>query len=93
MNDISIKQMPTFRKSYKRLHAQHKETVNKAIKEIVNNPKIGREKKGGLPGIFVHTFKARQQEILLAYEWDPKTRLLLAVGVHENCYRDLKKKR
>jgi hypothetical protein len=29
--------------------------------------------------------------MLLAYEWDPKQRLLLALGVHENFYRDLKK--
>ncbi|WP_331712958.1 type II toxin-antitoxin system RelE/ParE family toxin [Legionella waltersii] len=27
----------------------------------------------------------------LAYEWDPTLRILLALGVHENVYRDLKR--
>ncbi|MCE3238565.1 MAG: ParE-like toxin of type bacterial toxin-antitoxin system, partial [Gammaproteobacteria bacterium] len=29
---------------------------------------------------------------LLGYEWNIKQRLLVALGVHENFYRDLKKK-
>ncbi|MCW8443625.1 type II toxin-antitoxin system RelE/ParE family toxin [Fluoribacter gormanii] len=29
---------------------------------------------------------------LLAYEWDPALRILLALGVHQNFYRDLKRK-
>jgi hypothetical protein len=28
---------------------------------------------------------------LLAYEYDPKTRLLLLLGSHENFHRDLKR--
>ncbi|MFA7241473.1 MAG: type II toxin-antitoxin system RelE/ParE family toxin [Sulfuricellaceae bacterium] len=28
--------------------------------------------------------------MLLAYEYDPATRLLLLVGAHENFYRELK---
>ena len=31
------------------------------------------------------------REFLLAYEWNAKERLLLALGMHENFYRDLKK--
>ncbi|MBV8802560.1 MAG: type II toxin-antitoxin system RelE/ParE family toxin [Gammaproteobacteria bacterium] len=30
--------------------------------------------------------------MLLAYEWIPEKRLLLALGIHENFYRDLKRK-
>jgi len=55
-----------------------------------NSPKIGEEKKGDLVGVFVYKFKIHNQQMLLAYEWDPKTRLLLALGVHENFYHDLK---
>jgi len=29
--------------------------------------------------------------MLLAYEWDPNTRVLLLLGSHENFYRDLKR--
>ena len=91
LTDISIKQMPSFKRVYKKLHTAHKEIVNKAIVDIVNNPSIGEEKKGDLAGVFVYKFKILNQEFLLAYEWDPLSRLLVALGVHENLYRDLKK--
>ncbi len=56
------------------------------------NENIYREaKKGDLLGVSVYKFKIQKQEMLLAYKWDPKTRLLLALGVHENFYRDLKR--
>jgi mRNA-degrading endonuclease RelE of RelBE toxin-antitoxin system len=93
MSDIIIKQMPAFKRSYKKLHKQEKSKVNEAIREIIENPGIGEEKKGDLANVYVYKFKIHQQEIPLAYEWNPKLRLLLALGVHENFYRDLKKKR
>lgn len=82
--------MPTFRKAYKKLHSQQKVKVNEAIRDVIKNPKIGREKRGDLTGVFVHKFKMHRQEMLLAYEWEASERLLLALGVHENFYRDLK---
>ncbi len=92
MTDIIVKQMPAFKKAYKKLHANKKSEVNDAIRAIIKNPKIGEEKKGDLAGVFVYKFKIHRQEILLAYEWNQKERLLLALGVHENFYRDLKKR-
>ena len=68
------------------------EAANDAIHAIIKNPSIGDEKKGDLAGVFVYKFKIHRQEMLLAYEWSPKERLLLALGVHENFYRDLKKR-
>ena len=91
MTDITIKQMPAFKKAYKKLHEQEKIKVNTAIHAIILNPKIGEAKKGDLAGVYVYKFKIHHQEFLLAYEWDPTERLLLALGVHENFYRDLKK--
>jgi mRNA-degrading endonuclease RelE of RelBE toxin-antitoxin system len=82
--------MPAFKKVYKKLHSNEKSKVNEAIHAIVENPKIGEEKKGDLAGIFVYKFKINHQEMLLAYEWIPSERILLALGVHENFYRDLK---
>lgn len=90
MTDIIIKQMPAFKKAYKKLHANKKIEVDNAIRAIIKNPKIGEEKKGDLAGVFVYKFKIHHQEILLAYEWSPKKRLLLNLGVHENFYRNLK---
>jgi len=91
VTDITIKQMPAFKKAYKRLHEQEKIKVNTVIQAIILNPKIGEAKKGDLAGVYVYKFKIHHQEFLLAYEWDPTERLLLALGVHENFYRDLKK--
>ncbi|MBV9575443.1 MAG: type II toxin-antitoxin system RelE/ParE family toxin [Gammaproteobacteria bacterium] len=84
--------MPVFKKAYKKLHLNKKSAVDDAIRAIIKNPKIGEEKKGGLAGVFVYKFKVHSQEILLAYEWSSKERLLLVLGVHENFYRDLKKR-
>lgn len=91
MSDISIQQMPAFKKSYKKLPISYQLMVNDAIKAIVKNPKIGDEKRGDLTGVYVYKFKIHHQEFLLAYEWDSVQRLLLALGVHENFYRDLKR--
>ena len=83
--------MPAFKKAYKKLHKTHKTIVNDAIKKIISDPEIGEPKKGDLAGVYVHKFKINKQENLLAYEWDPDQRILLALGLHENFYRDLKR--
>ncbi|MFO2972539.1 type II toxin-antitoxin system RelE/ParE family toxin [Legionella pneumophila serogroup 10] len=46
MSDVEIRQMPSFKKVYKKLPAAHKSIVNEAVRTIINNPKIGEEKKG-----------------------------------------------
>ena len=84
--------MPAFKKAYKKLPRSHQLMVNDVIKAIIQNPEIGDEKRGDLSGIYIYKFKIHQQEFLLAYEWDSMQRLLLALGVHENFYRDLKRK-
>ena len=90
--DVIVNQMPAFKKAYKKLHRNQQVFVNEAIQKIIENPEIGAAKRGDLLGVYVYKFKMEHQEILLAYEWDPIQRLLLALGVHENFYRDLKKK-
>lgn len=92
MSDINIRQMPAFKKAYKKLASTHRLIVNEAIRAIVNDPNIGEEKKGDLSGVYVYKFKINHQKMLLAYEWDYESRILLALGVHENFYRDLKGK-
>jgi hypothetical protein len=58
----------------------------------MNTPDIGEMKKGDLNGIQVYKFKMVKQLTLLAYEYDSGvlTLTLLALGTHENFYRDLK---
>ena len=89
-SDIKVQQMPAFKRVYKKSHSQERTEVDKAVLAIIQNPKIGEEKKGDLAGIFVYQFKIHHQELLLAYEWDEQARILLALGVHENFYRNLK---
>jgi mRNA-degrading endonuclease RelE of RelBE toxin-antitoxin system len=92
VSDICLKQMPAFKKAYKKLPKSHQLMVNDAIKAIIQNPEIGDEKRGDLSGIYIYKFKIHHQEFLLAYEWDSMQRLLLALGVNENFDRDLKRK-
>ncbi len=91
MHDIQILQMPLFQRAHKKLHLKEKSIVDDAIRAIVKNPTIGEQKKGDLINIYVYKFKIHQQEMLMAYEWDPEQRVLLALGVHENFYHDIKR--
>lgn len=91
MTEVIVEMMPRFRKAYKKMPSEHKQIVNKAIQAIIDNPRIGQEKKGDLAGVFVYKFPINNQKALLSYTWTEKNRLLLALGSHENFYRDLKR--
>ena len=88
---VQVQQSAMFKRAYKRLHKNQKADVDDAVADIVRDPTIGETKKGDLAGVFVHKFKCNDQLTLLAYEYDPGTRLLLLLGSHENFYRDLKR--
>ena len=72
------------------MHKNKQNEVKKEIKKIVKNPEIGGEKKGDLSRVFVHKFKIDQQLTLLAYQFDPETRILLMLGSHQNFYQNPK---
>ncbi|MDR3550748.1 MAG: type II toxin-antitoxin system RelE/ParE family toxin [Candidatus Babeliales bacterium] len=90
---MNIIQTQTFTKHIKKLHGNQKKDLDRAIKEVVANPNVGESKKGDLAGVQVYKFKMVNQLTLLAYEWheDEPLLILLALGSHENFYRDLKK--
>ena len=56
------------------------------------NPGIGEEKRADLEGIRVYKFKVLDLLVLLAYQVNTKKKevTFVAVGGHENFYRDLK---
>ena len=85
-----VQQSAIFKRAYKRLHPNQKADVDDAVADIVRDATIGEAKKGDLAGGFVHKFKCNGHLALLAYEYDPKTLLLLLLSSHENFYRDLK---
>ena len=93
MADVLVLQMPLFKRAYKKLKRNQQEAIDKAVAAIVENPALGEQKQGDLNGVYVYKFDCINQQFLLAYEWDPATRVLLALGVHENFYRDLKRGR
>ena len=88
---VQVLQSAVFKRAYKRLHPNQKADVDDAVADIVQDPTLGEAKKGDLAGVFVHKFKSSGQLTLLAYEYDPGTRLLLLLGSHENFYRELKR--
>lgn len=88
---IEVLQGNGFRRVYKQLHPNQKADVDDAVAAIVVNPELGEAKRGDLAGIYVYKFSCAGRQFLLAYEYDPVTRILLLAGAHENFYRDLKR--
>jgi len=88
---IEILQTSTFVRKKKKLKKNQIKDLDIAVKNIIANPEIGIQKKGDLRDVWVYKFLMVKQETLLAYQWEPKKRILIALGMHENFYRDLKK--
>ena len=88
---VQVLQSAAFSRAYKKLHKTQKMDVDDAVEAIVKAPDLGEAKRGDLAGVYVYKFKSNSQLILLAYAWDPETRMLLLLGSHENFYRDLKR--
>lgn len=91
--EVSVRQTPTFRKSVKRLKANQKKDLDGAVRDLINNPELGEQKKGDLSFLRVHKFKMTKQLMLLGYQYDAGELILelMALGSHENFYRDIKK--
>lgn len=92
MKIVNIVQTSTFGKAVRKLHKNQKKDLDEAVRAIVRNPGIGNAKVGDLSGISVYKFKMVKQLTLLAYKYEDQTitLTLLALGTHENFYRDLK---
>ena len=89
---MQILQKPSFQKAYKKLKPNQKKDADSAIDAIISCPTIGVQKKADLSGVFVHKFRMVNQLTLIAYTFDDNCLVLtfLAIGSHENFYRDLK---
>lgn len=91
IKSVQVLQSAAFARAYKKLHKNQKVDVDDAVEVIIKTPDIGEPKRGDLAGVYVHKFKSNSQLLLLAYEYDTETRMLLLLGSHENFYRDLKR--
>jgi mRNA interferase RelE/StbE len=77
----------------KKLPPSLKAEVDRQVDQLCEDPSVGVQKTGDLKRVWVHKFSFLGQQYLLAYAFDDSTMLLtiLAIGGHENFYRDLKR--
>ncbi len=87
---MKVLQSRSFAKKIKRLTKEEKKILDEQIRQILKNPGMGREKKGDLRGVFIHKFKIRTTQYLIAYRFSIDVLELIMMGPHENYYRDLK---
>lgn len=89
----NVLQTPTFKKATKKLKANQKKDLDIAVKEVMEKPTLGEQKKGDLAFLRVYKFKMSKQLTLLGYSFDDGilTLELMALGAHENFYRDIKR--
>ena len=89
----NILQTPTFKKTVKKLKANQKKDLDNAVRELIETPLIGEQKKGDLTFLRIHKFKMNKQLTLLGYSYNEGTLTLelMALGSHENFYRDIRR--
>ncbi len=88
---MKIIQSRSFEQRVKRFNQTQKIVLDEQIKLIIENPTIGTEKKGDLSEVYVHKFKIKTIQYLLAYRFNEDLLELIMIGPHQNYYRDLKK--
>jgi len=89
---LQVLQTPTFKKAVKKLHQNQKTDLDKAVKGLIQDPLLGEQKRGDLSFLRVYKFKMNKQLTLLGYSYQDGTVTLelMALGSHENFYRDIK---
>ncbi len=89
-----VLQTPSFKKAVKRLHKNQKKALDKVVKSLMEDPLLGEKKKGDLLFLRVYKFKMVKQLTLLGYSYQDNSAALelIALGSHENFYRDVKRK-
>ncbi len=88
---MKVSQTNSFKRAVKKFKKNEKKALDEAVKQIIDDPKIGEQKSGDLRHVWVYKYKLKVMLYLLAYSYDVEEITLLAVGFHENFYRDLKK--
>lgn len=91
---MQVLQTPTFKKAVKKLKSNQKMELDSAVRLLIKNPKSGEQKKGDLAFLRVYKFKMNKQLTLLGYSFNEGSLVLelMALGSHENFYRNVKRK-
>ena len=87
---MRIFQSRSFEKKVKKMSKSEKDALDREVKRIAEDSSLGEEKKGDLKNVFVHKFKLKTTQYLLAYRKVGGDLELVMIGPHENYYRDLK---
>ena len=87
---MKVYQSRSFEKKVKKMSRPEKDSLDREIKRIMEDPGIGEEKKGDLRGVFIHKFNLKTTQYLLTYRRFGDDLELVMIGPHENYYRDLK---
>jgi len=87
---MNIIQSGIFSRKVKKLTKAQKLLLDDAIRQVLEQPGIGEQKKGDLQNIYVHKFSFNNNKYLLAYRFTEDCLELIMFGSHENYYRDLK---
>jgi len=85
-----VVQSRLFARKVKKLSKQNKYFLDEEIRNLMEKPLSGDEKKGDLKGVFVYKFLMGTTKYLLAYRFSDDLLELIMLGPHENYYRDLK---
>jgi mRNA interferase RelE/StbE len=87
---MKIYKSRSFEQKVKKMSKQEKDVLDLEIQKIAGKPQIGEEKKGDLRGVFIHKFKFKTTQYLLAYLKIADDLELVMIGPHESYYRDIK---
>ena len=87
---MKVIQSRLFERKVKKFSPELKQQLDDQVRKIIADPTIGTEKKGDLRGVFVHKFKIKTLQYLLAYRFDENILQLIMIAPHQNYYRDLK---
>ena len=88
---MKIIQSRSFEQRIKKFNQAQKVILDEQIRLILENLNIGDEKRGDLSEVYVHKFKIKTFQYLLAYRFNEEQLELIMIGPHQNYYRDLKK--
>ena len=64
---MKIQQSGIFARRAKKLHADEKKALDKAVKAVLAKPSLGQMKVEDLAGVQVYKYKHKAQQYLLAY--------------------------
>lgn len=88
---MKVIQSRSFAQRVKKFNPAQKAALDKQVRLILEHPNMGEEKKGDLSEVYVHKFKLKATQYLLAYRFNEEQLELIMIGPHQNYYRDLKK--